>query len=161
MNERANELIERLGLAPHPEGGHYREVFRSALAVRPGDGRDERSALTIIYFLLTAGQASRWHQVRSDEAWCWIEGAALELLRMDADARTFAAERLGAPGDGVEAVRVIAAGEWQAARTAGEYTLVSCAVGPGFDFADFRMLADVPEMAERVRGRWPDAAALV
>ncbi len=65
--DRAARLIEELGLAPHPEGGWYREVHRSAAAVAPADGRPARAALTTIYFLLPAGSHSRWHRVASDE----------------------------------------------------------------------------------------------
>nr|WP_309717848.1 cupin domain-containing protein [Armatimonas sp.] len=67
MHPRAQALIETLQLAPHPEGGYYREVFRSAETVTPSDGRPIRSALTTIYFLLPAGAYSRWHKVLSDE----------------------------------------------------------------------------------------------
>lgn len=80
MDPRAAQLIERLALVPHPEGGHYREIQRSALRVRPLDGRGERAATTGIYFLLAAGEHSRWHRVASDETWHHYEGDALELL---------------------------------------------------------------------------------
>ena len=161
MHPRARQLVQELGLQPHPEGGWYREVFRSALTVRPEDGRPPRSGLTVIYFLLEGGGHSRWHRVASDEAWSWVEGDALELWRADEALGGCARERLGAPGEGVEAVRVIAAGEWQAARTTGGYTLVTCAVGPGFDFADFQMLSDHPRQADELRRRFPDAAFLI
>lgn len=132
MNERARELIETLGLAPHPEGGWYRQVYRSEEKVtRQRDGA-ERSALTTIYFLLVEGTYSAWHRVASDEVWHFYEGDPLELLiRDDAPVRLDAANR----------VHVIPAGTWQAARPLGTYTLVGCTVGPGFDFADFEMQA--------------------
>jgi len=142
MHPRAEELVRRLGLQPHPEGGFYREIFRSTRRVQPFDARASRNGLTLIYFLLADGGASRWHRVASDEAWSWVEGDALELFRISAARDGFARERLGAPGDRVEAAAVVPAGEWQAARTTGAYTLVTCAVGPGFDFADFRMMSD-------------------
>ncbi|HEX5727032.1 MAG TPA: cupin domain-containing protein [Longimicrobiaceae bacterium] len=157
---RAAELVRRLELRPHPEGGWYREVFRSPHTVRPDDGRPPRSALTVIHFLLAGGGHSRWHRVASDEAWSWVEGDPLELMRILPDG-VLARVRLGAPGEGAEPVAVVPAGEWQAARTLGAYTLVACAVGPGFDFADFAMLADAPAEAEAVRRRHPDAAALI
>lgn len=161
MHPRASELIERLGLRPHPEGGFYREVFRSARRVQPYDARPPRSALTLIYFLLVDGGHSRWHRVRSDEAWSWVEGDALELLRIDASLARFSRDLLGAPAADREAAAVVAAGDWQAARTTGAYTLVTCAVGPGFDFADFAMLSDLPKEAEEVARRHPGAAALI
>jgi predicted cupin superfamily sugar epimerase len=161
MHPRAAELIDLLGLQPHPEGGFYREIFRSALRVQPEDARPPRDALTLIYFLLVDGGCSRWHRVASDEAWSWVEGDALELLRIDAGLAAFTRERLGAPADRRQAVAVIAAGEWQAARTAGAYTLVTCAVGPGFDFADFTMLSELPDVAAEVSRRHPEAAAFL
>jgi uncharacterized protein len=130
MNERARELIETLGLQPHPEGGWYRQVYRSEeKVVRQRDGA-ERSALTTIYFLLMEGTYSAWHRVASDEVWHFYEGDPLELLIRDA-----AAVRL----DAANRVHVVPAGAWQAARPLGAYALVGCTVGPGFDFADFEM----------------------
>ena len=155
------ELIRALRLQPHPEGGHYREIHRSTLSVRPEDGRRTRSALTLIYFLLDANGHSRWHRVTSDETWQHVEGAPLELLRIDPAFSECERMLLGPLADGAEPVRVIPAGHWQAARSTGAYTLVCCAVGPGFDFADFAMLADHPADAERVRRRFPGVAPLV
>src|SRR6516164_8354353 len=80
MHPRAAELIGTLALAPHREGGFFREVFRSTERVQPTDGRTSRSALTTILFLLVEGQASRWHAVASDEIWHLYEGGPLELL---------------------------------------------------------------------------------
>lgn len=158
---RAAELIALLGLEPHPEGGFYREVFRSASRVAL-DGRGERSALTTIYFLLPAGAQSRWHRVDSDEVWHFYEGDPLELLELDASGTTLARHRLGPIGEGNAApVRTIPAGAWQAARPLGAYALVGCTVGPGFEFADFRMLADDRARAAAVRAAWPELASLV
>ena len=161
MHPRAEELVRRLGLAPHPEGGFYREIFRSARRVQPFDARPTRHALTLIYFLLADGGASRWHRVASDEAWTWVEGDALELFRLDAPLSAFSTHRLGPVAEDAEPAAVIGAGEWQAARTTGAYTLVTCAVGPGFDFADFRMMSDDALVSAEVRARFPDAAALI
>jgi uncharacterized protein len=161
MHPRAEELIRRLHLEPHPEGGFYREVFRSARPVQPDDARPTRSALTMIYFLLVDGGCSRWHRVTSDEAWSWVEGDALELLSVDAELASFSRALLAAVGDGCEPAAVIAAGDWQAARTSGAYTLVTCSVGPGFDFADFTMLSELPELAGELSRRHPEAAELV
>jgi predicted cupin superfamily sugar epimerase len=161
MPSRAEALIRRLRLEPHPEGGFFREIFRSALSVQPEDGRPPRSALTLIYFLLVDGRCSRWHRVASDEAWSWVEGDALELLRIDAGLAAFTREPLGALGDGREAAAVIPAGDWQAARTTGAYTLVTCAVGPGFDFADFDLLSALPDLAAEVTRRHPEAEIFI
>jgi predicted cupin superfamily sugar epimerase len=160
---RAAALVRQLDLRPHPEGGWYRELFRGDGTVRPADDRGERAALTTIYFLLVAGTASRWHRVTSDEAWHLYEGDPLELLELAPDASSLACHLLAPIGHGTGAapVHVIPAGAWQAARPLGEYTLVGCSVGPGFDFADFAMLADDPAASARVRERFPDVATLV
>lgn len=147
MNPRAQSLITELDLQPHPEGGYYREIFRSGSRVQPDDQRNERSALTAIYFLLVAGQHSGWHQVLSDEIWSHLEGDALELLCFDAtnsQASTMSLGRFSASD--VAPIHVVPAGVWQAARPLGEYALLGCYVGPGFDFSDFRMAKDDAEM---------------
>ena len=159
--QRANELIRTLGLQQHPEGGWYREIHRSTQGVHPDDRRGPRSALTLIYFLLEAAGHSRWHRVTSDEVWQHVEGAPLELFRIDAALQESERMLVGPLADGAQPACVIPAGHWQAARTTGGYSLVCCAVGPGFDFADFAMLADHPPEAELVRRRFPGVAALV
>ncbi|MGN6184829.1 MAG: cupin domain-containing protein [Thermoanaerobaculia bacterium] len=129
MTPRAQHLIDTLGLQPHPEGGWYRQIFKSVQRVtRHSDGAD-RSALTTIYFLLVEGTHSAWHRVSSDEVWHFYEGDPLELLTPD---RTITL-------DANHRVHVIHANEWQAARPLGAYTLVGCTVGPGFEFDDFEM----------------------
>ncbi|HYC88168.1 MAG TPA: cupin domain-containing protein [Thermoanaerobaculia bacterium] len=131
MHPRAQQLIEQLQLTPHPEGGWYRQVYKSNERVtRHADGAD-RSALTTIYFLLVEGTHSAWHRVSSDEVWHFYEGDALELLTRDSVTRL----------DSDHRVHVIRANEWQAARPLGAYVLVGCTVGPGFEFEDFEMTA--------------------
>src|SRR5262245_53049985 len=83
MHKRAKELISGLGLQPHPEGGYFKEVFRSAHNVQPSDERSMRCALTTIYFLLTKSQYGRWHRVTSDEVWHFYEGDPVELYWID------------------------------------------------------------------------------
>jgi predicted cupin superfamily sugar epimerase len=158
---RANELIRTLGLQQHPEGGWYREIHRSTQGVHPDDRRGPRSALTLIYFLLEESGHSRWHRVTSDETWQHVEGAPLELFRIDPALQESERIVVGPLADGGHPAFVIPAGHWQAARSTGGYTLVCCAVGPGFDFADFAMLADHPPEAERVRRHFPGLATLV
>ncbi|HVE70147.1 MAG TPA: cupin domain-containing protein [Thermoanaerobaculia bacterium] len=129
MHSRARQLIEQLGLEPHPEGGWYRQIYKSGERVtRLADGA-ERAALTTIYFLLVEGTSSAWHRVQSDEVWHFYEGDPLELLTPDSVTRL----------DSEHRVHVIRANEWQAARPLGAYTLVGCTVGPGFEFEDFEM----------------------
>ena len=162
MHPRAAELIAKLDLRPHPEGGFYREIFRSPSQVTPADARGPRSALTTIYFLLPKGSVSRWHRVASDEVWHLYEGGPLELLELGPSGRDLVRHRLGPIGsDGGAPVRTIPAGMWQAARPIGDYVLVGCTVGPGFDFADFRLLAHEPELATAVRTNWPRLAELI
>ena len=161
MEPRASELIDALGLVPHPEGGYYREIYRSVDQVNPPDGRGPRAVLTTIYFLLAAGEQSRWHQVDSDEVWHLYEGGPLELLEMDASGGDLVQRQLTRVGADGAPVHTVAARNWQAARSLGSYTLVGCTVAPGFDFNDFRMLADDRALSAKVREEWPEVASLI
>jgi predicted cupin superfamily sugar epimerase len=145
MNSRVAELIGLLGLQPHPEGGHFVEAFRSPLHVSTNETRGNRSALTVIYFLLVRGGFSRWHRVLSDEAWHWYEGSSLELLTVGSQGGAVLSTTLGPLSSNSAPLHVVPAGCWQAARPKGEYTLVGCSVAPGFDYADFTLLSSVPE----------------
>ena len=162
---RARQLIEQLQLQPHPEGGWYREVFRSQGQVIPQDGRPARSALTSIYFLLEAAQHSRWHRVLSDEVWVYLEGAPLDLWTWDAVNGQLCSVALGPVNAATAPQHVIAAGLWQAARpqagTSAAYTLAACMVGPGFDFSDFRMMAPGGGEALRIAADHPALAPLI
>lgn len=161
MHSRAAALIQSLALSPHPEGGYCREVYRSTSIVRPDGGRTDRTALTSIYFLLAAGDVSRWHRVASDEAWHYYEGDPLELWVADGDFRGVSRRMLGPAGEGTQPVQVVVAHEWQAARSTGAYTLVGCTVGPGFEFSDFEMLDSRSDFAAAVRSRHPEAACFI
>jgi predicted cupin superfamily sugar epimerase len=165
---RSRELIDQLGLAPHPEGGWYREVFRSSAHVAPADGRPRRDALTTIYFLLEADQHSRWHRVMSDEVWVHLGGDALALYTCDAVLRTVPAHIKLGPVDmhGAHPQHVVPAGQWQAAKPLVRpggfgYCLMTCTVGPGFDFDDFSFMAPDGDEAAALRHHWPDLANLV
>ena len=133
----ASDLIDELGLQRHPEGGWFVETFRSPNTVTTDDGR-VRSASTAIFFLLERGDFSAWHSVASDEAWMFHAGAPLALHLLDeTDHREI---WLGADvATGQRPQFVVPAGVLQAAHSTGEWTLVSCTVAPGFDFADFEM----------------------
>ncbi len=160
-------IIERFGLAPHPEGGFYREVYRADLAlVHPGipDGSEsrERSASTAIYFLLPEGEISAFHRVRwTDEVWHLYAGGPLELHLIHEDGRY---ERRLLSGDPAAAGReagpmaVVEAGCWQAARPApgAGYAFGGCTVAPGFDFADFELPA-----ADELVARLPEHDAVI
>ena len=129
----AAAVIRLLGLAPHPEGGHFRETFRDSATDASG-----RAASTAIYFLLAAGQTSRWHRVDATEVWHWHAGAPL-ALSIAADAGRQAL-RLGADlAAGERPQAVVRAGAWQRAESVGAWTLVGCTVAPGFQFAGFEL----------------------
>ena len=126
-------IIAALDLAPHPEGGFYRETFRDTRLI------NGRAASTCIYFLLHAGVTSRWHRVDAVETWHWYAGAALDL-RISADGALFAAYRLGPDIEGDERPQaVVPAGHWQQAVSLGAWTLVGCTVAPGFTFEGFEI----------------------
>lgn len=162
MHPRASVLIDTLDLQPHPEGGYYRQVYKSASIVTPDDTRGARRALTTIVFLLPAGEVSRWHRVTSDEVWHFYEGAPLSLLTADPEFATVSTHEVGpVSADGTVPVHVVDAGEWQAAHSTGDYTLVGCTVGPGFEFADFTMLRDLPALAASVRARYQELARFI
>jgi predicted cupin superfamily sugar epimerase len=135
----ARDLIAALRLEPHPEGGFYRETFRSPLLVekRPGV---MRSASTAIYFLLPAGAFSAWHKVTSDEAWHHYLGDPVDLHWLD-EKTGHQRVRLGGDVRSAEVPQhVVRAGVYQAAAAVGTgYALCGCTVAPGFDFADFSM----------------------
>jgi len=161
MDPRAATLIRLLDLAPHPEGGYYREVFRSPRRVRASDAASDHAAITTIYFLLVAGQHSRWHRVVSDEICHYYEGDPLELIWLDSTRTVDQRRVLGPAGEECEPVHVVPGGCWQAARPLGECTLVGCSVAPGFEFSDFDLLADAPNELALVRARFPELAVLI
>ncbi len=159
MHSRAAELLKILAMRPHPEGGHYAELYRSPQRVQVLDRNVERAAITTIYFLLAVGEVSRWHRVVSDEIWHYHEGDAIELLLFDEEG--FRRLRLGPVSGETQPTVVVRAGTWQAARTTGAYTLVACTVGPGFEFSDFSLVVDQPEIAARIASAGPDLARFI
>jgi predicted cupin superfamily sugar epimerase len=144
-----DSLITELKLARHPEGGWYCEIHRSATTVQTLRGA--RAALTTIYYLLAAGQLSRWHVVDSDEIWHFYHGEPLELLTYDPASREFNRHVLNTTTAGQQ-VAVVPAGIWQAARPLGKFTLVGCSVGPGFVFEDFRFVSALAEHSTHFGG---------
>ena len=125
----ADALIAQLKLQPHPEGGHFRETFK--------DTNSGRAHSTAIYFLLKAGEASRWHRVDAAEGWHFYRGSPLEL-RIGKETYV-----LGPDIDEAQVPQlVVPPRAWQAARSLGNYTLVGCTVAPGFEFSKFEMAPD-------------------
>jgi hypothetical protein len=129
----AAAIIARLELKPHPEGGHYRETFRDPLPDAEGRARS-----TAIYFLLARGERSHWHRIDAVEIWHYYAGHALTLQIADENGKR--SVRLGpdlAAGEVPQAI--VPAQAWQAAESAGDWTLVGCTVAPGFEFAKFEL----------------------
>ncbi len=129
----AADMIARLELKPHPEGGHYRETFRDISV-----DADGRSRSTAIYFLLARGERSHWHRIDAVEAWHYYAGDAMILqIAVDGGGHSL---RLGpdlAAGEVPQAV--VPPHAWQAAESSGDWTLVGCTVAPGFDFSAFEL----------------------
>ena len=152
MHRNALRTIEKLGLAPHPEGGYFRELFRSPHSVSSADGR-VRPAMTVIYFLLPDAESSRWHRLASDEPWHFARGSELAIDVIDA-------------GGVLETLRLGTNGPWQATIPAGSafaartsepgFALVTCCVAPGFAFEDFELLD-----AAKLAARYPEHALTI
>ena len=133
----ADELIEALNLAPHPEGGWYRETWRS-------DAKSgERAAATAVYYVVKPGQRSPWNRVDADEMWLWHGGDPLDLGIAESDAGPARTVRLGGRvADGEAPQVIVPKGHWQSAEPlAGPvgYTFLSCIVAPAFDFAGYEL----------------------
>ena len=129
----AAEIIAQLDLKPHPEGGHFRETFRDQAVDASGRPRS-----TAIYFLLARGERSHWHRIDAVEIWHYHAGAALLLEIVDDNgARTITLGPDIVAGERPQGIVPLHA--WQAARSTGDWTLVSCTVAPGFDFATFEL----------------------
>ena len=136
MNDSLTEaarLIRELALIAHPEGGHYRETFRDER------GSDGRAFSTAIYFLLQAGEVSRWHRVDAAEIWHYHRGAPLEL-KIAVEGAAPQSFVLGAQIERGEHPQIVVPPHaWQSARSLGDYTLVGCTVAPGFEFEKFEL----------------------
>ncbi len=130
----ARDLIDRLGLQPHPEGGWFVETYRH---IPDGGGR---GASTAIYYLLEAGDCSAWHRVTdADEIWHWYAGGPLALT-ISPNGHDAVAHRLGPDiATGQRPQVVVPAKHWQTAESLGHWTLVGCTVAPAFQFESFEM----------------------
>lgn len=155
----AKDVIQGLQLAPHPEGGWYREIYRSPDRVQRGS--ETRSATTAIYYLLEQQQLSRWHVVDADEIWHFYGGAPLELLAYDPGSRKLERHILHAAAAESRPVGIIPSGVWQAARSLGEYSLVGCTVSPGFEFSGFRFTVELPDHRAHFVGELSQYTALL
>ncbi len=130
----AADIIARLELRPHPEGGHYRETFRDAHADAQG-----RACSTAIYFLLSRGERSHWHRIDAAEVWHYYAGSALSL-RIANDGCAPHLVKLGPDlAGGQRPQAIVPESAWQCAETTGDWTLVGCTVAPSFEFAKFEL----------------------
>ena len=156
MNSRARQLIETLGLIPHPERGFYAETYRAAARVASSSHAGDRSASTAIYFLVTDDEpATSLHRLKSDEVFHLYEGGPLDVLQLRADGQVVVAQLGLNIADGARPQVVVPAGTWFGTELVAGAThcLVGCTVAPGFEFEDFD-LAEGPEL----EARYPQAA---
>ncbi|WP_459209959.1 cupin domain-containing protein [Aquimarina rhabdastrellae] len=151
-NQRIEKIVKKLDMLPHPEGGFYKETYRSEATIKKealiGDFSGDRNYSTAIYFLLTSENFSAFHRIKQDEIWHHYEGASLYVHVIDQDgvyARYSVGKNLE---EGEFPQLVVPAGCWFASSVKNEdaYTFVGCTVAPGFDFADFE-LANREELA--------------
>lgn len=128
----AEDVISALNLAPHPEGGWYRQTWVADNGPRPSG--------TCIYFLLKGDERSHWHRVDADEIWLFHSGAPLILSVAETGDGPARALPLGPDiAAGQRPQQIVPAGHWQAAVSTGDWTLVSCTVSPGFQFEGFEL----------------------
>jgi predicted cupin superfamily sugar epimerase len=161
MDPRASYLIDILGLVPHPEGGYFREFFRSPSIVTARESGTRRKAISSIYYLVLAGQVSKFHRVASDEVWHFLEGDTLQLHTLDPDITTVQTHVLGPVSGIVQPICIVPAAHWQAAEPAGAFTLAGCTVGPGFEYEDVSFLAEDATLRQAVTERFPVLARLL
>ena len=150
--------MKPIALIEHPEGGRFREVFRSARTVSTEDGAT-RSALTHIYFSLDPDEVSRFHRVSSDEVWNLYQGPGLYLYTWDG--RNVPPERHILSAAGNCYCHVVTAGTWQAAAPISDTVLVGCSVAPGFEFTDFKLIEPESDEARLLLCVAPDMARYV
>ena len=133
----ADEVIRHLDLAPHPEGGYFKETFRDALCNSEG-----RSSGTAIYYLLKAGEFSKWHRVDAAEIWHWYAGGPLELSVSGREGN-IQQHILGTDFKAGQLPQIVVPlNVWQSAKPLGDWVLVGCTVAPGFEFSGFEMAKD-------------------
>jgi predicted cupin superfamily sugar epimerase len=140
-------IVQELGLSDHPEGGFYKEMYRSKSSVQNANG-DERCAGTGIYFLLPAQVCTNWHRVSSDELWHFYHGDKLILEIIDGDGQFTQLSLADEIEDEGSYQALVPKNCWQRAYSTGLYSLVGCTVSPGFEFEDFEMI-DQDKLAEQ------------
>lgn len=158
MNQRVFELVDLLEMEPHVGGGYIQEFFRSTNVIHLPGNKVERRALTTIYYLLGAGEYDSWHRLEGDEVWHYHEGAKLELIWIEQGKQKYTNCLIGEIDSSSKPIAVVPGGCWQMARTTGEYTLVGCTMGPGFEYEDYQLLRNFPEAASGIMHRFPELA---
>ena len=149
---RIEELKASLQLQSHVEGGHYHRFYPPDGVGNPG----VRRAMSAIHYLLEAGQCSSWHRVDAEEAWHFVEGEPLELVIYHPVTHRLDRCTLGPLLGDTQAMTVVPAGAWQAARPLGRYALATCIVAPGFEYEGFELLAEEDPLAAHLAGLVPD-----
>jgi len=134
MSLSAGDVIRLLDLKPHPEGGHFREMFRDARLIEGG-----RAASTAIYFLLARGERSHWHRVDAVEIWHWYAGAPLALEISEREGHIVRITLGNDLANGQCPQAIVPAHAWQAAQSLGGWTLCGATVAPGFEFKGFEL----------------------
>ncbi len=160
MNLTIQQLIQFYQLLPHPEGGYYKETYRSTESLNvnslPKRFNGERNYSTAIYFLLEENSFSAFHRIQSDECWHFYAGDAVDIHVLHTNGK-YELSKLGSNLDmGEQFHAIVPAGAWFATKTSGHYSLVGCTVSPGFDFADF----ELAKSAELIL-QYPDQKTLI
>ncbi|MCH7412993.1 cupin domain-containing protein [Belliella sp. R4-6] len=155
IQRRIKELVAELGLIPHPEGGYYKEIYRSELGIGTPSG--ERSTVTSIYFLLTSENVSKFHQIKSDEMWFYHEGSPLTVHVIDENGQ-YEKIKIGPVCENNRPQQMVPAGVifGSTVDQHDSYALVSCVVSPGFDFEDFRLFS-----CEELLAKYPEHSGII
>ncbi len=155
----AEEIIEKLNLSEHPEGGYFRQTYKSELLVQPLKSSYERVAATHIYYFLPEGTYSKFHKVKHDEIWTLYAGGGVKLYLFDANENKVS-ERILSARD-LKYHTVIQGSVWQAAEPIGDYALLGCIVAPGWEMEDTVNLCDDHDTLKRLIKLMPDYNRLI
>jgi len=156
MVDRSKELIKLFQLSKHPEGGYFREVYRSDKIGKIDTYGNKRNWMTGIYFLLTENDISRFHRIKHDEIWHFYEGAPVTLTEIHPDSLDINTVTIGQPGPLLTYTHCVKGNVWQSAYSHGPYSLIGCTVGPGFEFEDFEMMNQCKEAKASILSKYPE-----
>ncbi len=161
MNNRIDEIVEQLRLSPHPQGGFLGQSYLSESTVEPDDGRGKRPTLSTMYVLVLDKHPNTMHALKADETWHYCEGSPLELFWI-ADGETKLQSALLGPTSADSSPMVTIPGNcWRGARSSGEFSLISCIVGPAFDPNDFTPIVVKPELIAMLSEQHPHLKELL